>query len=182
MNLPVLTPHTAPPASRPVLEALAADLGVLPNMAATIAASPALLLGFDGLRRAVLGGDLDPVAREVAGLAVGVAVDNQYGVAFHSTALARLGLDPAEITALRAGRAPADPQLAAVHDLARAIVLERGKTDTAAARAAGLVDREVLEIVAECTFAGLVGVIDNLLGRIDLDAFLRPQAWSQPGR
>lgn len=178
MHLRILTPHTAPPASRPVLEALAADLGVLPNMAATIAASPALLQGFDGLRRAVLGGELEPVAREVAGLAVGVAVDNRYGVAFHSTALARLGLGATDIAAIRAGHPPADPKLAAVHDLARAIVLERGKTDTAAARAAGVSDTELLEIVAECTFAGLVGVLDNLLGRVELDTFLQPQAWA----
>lgn len=178
MHLDVLTPHTAPPASRPVLEALAADLGVLPNMAATIAVSPALLRGFDGLRRAVLSGDLDPVAREVAGLAVGVAVDNRYGVAFHSTALDRLGLDPDDLRELRAGRPPAHPKLAAVHHFARTIVLTRGRADAAAARAAGLTDGEMLEIIAECTFAGLVGVIDAFLGRVELDTFLRPQAWT----
>lgn len=178
MNLSILTPDTAPPASRPVLEALAAELGVLPNMAATIAASPALLQGFDGLRRAIHGGDLEPVAREVAGLAVGVAVGNRYGVAFHSTVLARLGLDAADIAAIRAGRPPADPKLAAVHDLARAIVLERGDADTDGARAAGVSDNEILEIVAECAFAGLVGILDNLLGRVELDEFLQPQAWA----
>ncbi len=180
MHLSVLTPQTAPPASRPVLEALAADLGVLPNMAATIAASPALLQGFDGLRRAILSGDLDPVAREVAGLAVGVAIDNRYGVAFHSTALDRLGLDPADVRELRAGRPPADPKLAAIHDLARAIVLERGRADTTAARAAGVTDGEMLEILAECSFASLVGLLDAFLGRVELDEFLQPRAWTGP--
>jgi hypothetical protein len=31
--------------------------------------------------------------------------------------------------------------------------------------------------VAECTFAGLVGVMDNLADRVDLDGFLMPRAW-----
>ena len=35
----------------------------------------------------------------------------------------------------------------------------------------------MLEVVAECTFAGLVGTVDNLAGRVDLDAFLHEHAW-----
>jgi alkylhydroperoxidase family enzyme len=60
-------------------------------------------------------------------------------------------------------------------------VLERGKVADAtvsAARAAGLSTEEILEIVLECTFAGLVGVIDNLAGHVELDAFLQPRAWA----
>jgi len=177
-NLSILTSGTAPTASRPVLEGIAADVGVLPNMAAAIAASPVLLQAFDGIRRALQGGELDPIARAVAGLAVGVAVDNRYGVAFHSTVLARLGLGEDDITAIRQGRPPSDPKLAAARDVARAIALERGNADTRAARAAGFGDSEILEIVAECTFAGLVGVVDTLAGRVELGEFLRPQAWA----
>ena len=68
MNLPILTPDTTPrPTRRPVLEGIAADLGFVPNLAATAAASPALLAGFDGMRRAVAATGLDPVLREVTG-------------------------------------------------------------------------------------------------------------------
>jgi hypothetical protein len=81
MELTIHTQQTAPEASKPILEGIASDLGVVPNMAATVASSPTLLSAFDGLRRAVGSGELDPKAREVAGLAVGVAVDNRYGVA-----------------------------------------------------------------------------------------------------
>ncbi len=181
MQMTILTTDTAPEASRPVLEAIAADLGLVPNLAATIAASPTLLSAFDGLRRAVAGAGLDPILREVAGLAVGVAVDNAYGVAFHSTVLARLGLSEADIGALRAGGAPSDPTAAAVAMLARDVVLGRGRVPAAtveAARAAGLTTEAVLEVVAECTFAGLVGVVDNLAGRVPLDGFLAERAWS----
>jgi alkylhydroperoxidase family enzyme len=180
MNPTPLLSDAVPPASRPILDGIAGDLGFVPNMAATIAASPTLLTAFDALRRAVAGAELDAVSREVAGLAVGVAVDNHYGVAFHSTVLDRLGVDEAEIARMRAGVPPTEPRLAAVHDVARAIALTRGKVDAALVAnlsAAGYDTAQLFEIVAECTFAGLVGVVDNLAGRVPLDAFLEPRAW-----
>jgi alkylhydroperoxidase family enzyme len=178
MHITPLDSHAAPEASRPILAAIAEDLGVVPNMAAAIAASPTLLTAFDALRRAVAAAELDPTAREVAGLAVGVAVDNRYGTAFHSMVLGRLGVDEAEIARMRGGDAPGDPRLAAVHAFARAVALERGKVDdelVAALTATGHDTAQILEIVAECTFAGLVGVVDNLAGRVPLDAFLSPE-------
>ena len=69
--------------------------------------------------------------REFAGLTVGVAVDNHYGVAIHSTMLASLGVEEAVIEVLRDGGTPADPAAAAVHALAREVVLERGKLSDA---------------------------------------------------
>jgi alkylhydroperoxidase family enzyme len=181
MQLTIYDSETAPDGSKATLEGIAADLGFVPNVAGTAAGSPALLSGFDGLRRAVGSGELDPVVREVAGVAVGVAVDNHYGVAFHSTVLGNLGLDDAEIERMRAGEPPADHKLAAVYELAQGIVLERGKVSDdviAEATSAGLTTPEILEIVAECTFAGLVGTLDNLAGRVELDEFLAPRAWT----
>jgi alkylhydroperoxidase family enzyme len=180
MELTTHTIETAAPAARPILEGIAADVGLVPNLAATAATSPALLAGFDGLRRAVASTKLDPVLREVAGLAAGVAIENHYGVAFHSTVLARLGLDDADIEALRDGHAPASEAAAAVQQLAREVVLGRGRlSDAGLTRAteAGLTTENILEIVLECSFAGLVGTIDNLADRVELDDFLTPRAW-----
>jgi alkylhydroperoxidase family enzyme len=181
MELNIYTAEDAPDGSKAILEEMAADLGFVPNMAGAAAGSPALLSAFDGLRRSVQSGQLDPIAREVAGVAVGVAVDNQYGVAFHSTVLASLGVDDTELERMRSNQPPADAKLAAVYELARSIVLDRGKVDDEAisrATAAGVTTPEILEVVAECTFAGLVGTIDNLAGRVELDEPLRPRAWN----
>jgi alkylhydroperoxidase family enzyme len=93
-------------------------------------------------------------------------------------------VDDAEVARMRAGEPPTDPRLAAVHDVARAIALTRGKVDpelVAALEAAGYDTAQLFEIVAECTFAGLVGVMDNLAGRVPLDAFLERRAWTAPG-
>ena len=61
-----------------------------------------------------------------------------------------------------------------------ALVLDRGRVDPAvidATRAVGFSTADILEVVAECTFAGLVGTIDNLADRVELDSFLAPRAW-----
>jgi alkylhydroperoxidase family enzyme len=180
MNLHILSPDEAPAASRPTLDGIAADLGFVPNLAAVTAASPTLLSAFDALRRTVSDPTFDPVHREIAGVAVGVAVDNAYGVAFHSTVLGALGVDAADIDAMQAGDEPHDSVHAAVYAFARDVAAQRGKvTDDVVRRAhdAGLTDADLLQLVAECVFAGLVGIVDNLAGRVPLDEFLQPQAW-----
>jgi alkylhydroperoxidase family enzyme len=181
MKLTIHTADSAPEGSKLILKGIEGDLGFVPNLAAATAESPVLLATFDGMRRAVGSAEFDPVHREITGVAVGVAVDNAYGVAFHSTVLGRLGVDDAEIDKMRAGEAPTDPRQAAVYELARRIVLDRGQVDDAvidAATAAGFSTEEILEIVAECGFASLVGLVDNLAGRVALDEFLAPRAWS----
>ena len=181
MDLTIHTVDSAPAESRPVLKSIAEDLGFVPNLASMAAGSPTLLAGFDGLRRAVGSGSVDPVLRETAGLAVGVAVDNAYGVAFHSTVLAKLGVEDDQIERMRSGAEPSDPTRAAVYRLAKELVLNRGKVTVGAAQQAsevGLSTTDILEIVAECTFATLIGLIDNLAGRVQLDAFLQPRAWT----
>ena len=180
MNLDVLTSETAPEASGAILDGIAKDLGFVPNLAAVAATSPTLLAAFDGLRRVVGSPTVQPVHREIAGLAVGVAVDKAYGVAFHSTVLAALGLDEHDIDEMRAGSEPADPVNAAVYRFARAIAVEQGQVgDEVVEQAydAGLSDTDLLTLVAECAFAGLVGIIDNLAGRVPLDEFLLPRQW-----
>ena len=180
MDLAILSPETAPIESRPVLDGIASDLGFVPNLAGIIAASPTLLSAFDSLRRVVSTETFNPVHREIAGLAVGVVVDNDYGVAFHSTVLSRLGVADAEIDAMRAGNEPTDPTNAAVYAFARAVAADRGAVEDKVverALAAGLDCADVLQLVAECVFAGLVGIVDNLAGRVELDEFLRRWAW-----
>jgi alkylhydroperoxidase family enzyme len=181
MRLTIHTSETAPATSRPVLDGISTDLGFVPHLAATVAESPVLLQGFDGLRRAVAG--IDPIDREVAGLSTGVAVDNHYGVAFHSTVLAGLGIADDDIEAMRAGSPPADERQAAVYEFARECVTHRGTvSDPTLDRltATGATSADILDLVTECAFASLVGMVDNLAGRVTLDPFLEPRAW-KPG-
>ena len=48
---------------------------------------------------------------------------------------------------------------------------------TERALAAGLDRAELLQLVAECVFASLVGLVDNLAGGVELDDFLQRWKW-----
>ena len=91
--------------------------------------------------------------------------------------LGKLGVDEFDIDAMRAGAEPADPVHAAVYAFARDVVRAAGKVDDDVVQRAhdvGLTDADLLQLVAECVFAGLVGIVDNLAGRVPLDEFLSP--------
>jgi hypothetical protein len=78
----------------------------------------------------------------------------------------------------RRDRPPRAPAPRPRYELARSIVLERG-TSTRRYRARDRGRRHHggdPRDLAECTFAGLVGTLDNLAGRVELDAFLTPRA------
>jgi alkylhydroperoxidase family enzyme len=90
------------------------------------------------------------------------------------------GVEADDIDAMRAGSEPNGPVHAAVCAFARDVAVHRGKvTDDVVRRArdAGLSDSALLQLVVECVFAGLVGIVDNLAGRVPLDELLRRQAW-----
>ena len=180
MNLDVLTSETAPEASRAILDGIATDLGFVPNLAAVAAASPTLLAAFDGLRRVV---GVRPFNRCTARSPEWRSVSpSTTPMAWPSTprCSAALGVDEPDIDEMRAGSEPNDPVHAAVYRFARAIAVERGQVgDDVVEQAydAGLSDTDLLQLVAECVFAGLVGIIDNLAGRVPLDEFLLPRQW-----
>src|SRR5882724_7076963 len=150
MELVIHTAETAPDGARQVLDGIAGDLGFVPNLAGTAAGSAALVGGFDALRRAAGSTGIDPVDREIAGLAVGVHAGNAYGVAFHSTVLARLGVGEHDLTAMRAGSPPAEARHAAVYGFAREVTVQRGAVGDKPVRLlreAGYTDEHVLDLL-----------------------------------
>lgn len=184
MHLTITPPEVIPSDSQALVDGIAADLGLVPNMARVIATSATLLAAFDGIRRAVAQPRFDPVHREIAGIAVGIAIDNRYGVAFHSTMLSRLGIADDEIEAMRAGTEPADPLPGAVYAFARSVAVDRGAVPAGTiqrALDAGLDPPQLLQLVAESVLATLVGIVDNLAGRVELDEFLERWAWPAAG-
>jgi hypothetical protein len=40
----------------------------------------------------------------------------------------------------------------------------------------GLTTDQILDVVTVCTFSSLIGIIDNLAGRLPLDDFIRARA------
>jgi uncharacterized peroxidase-related enzyme len=147
------TPATiadAPEASRPLLEAVARQLGSAPNMFRSIALSPQALEGYLGLSGALAKGSLPAGTRERIALAVAEINGCSYCLSAHTYLGRNLAkLDDAEITANRSG-ASNDPKADAAVRFAAKVATARGHVgdaDFAAVKLAGYTDAQVIEIV-----------------------------------
>lgn len=140
----------APAASRPLLEAVAKQLGSTPNLFRLVATSPQALEGYLGLSGALAKGTLPAATRERIALAVAEINGCDYCLSAHSyLGKARARLDDAEITANRAG-ASNDPHADAAVRFAARVAALRGHVDDAdfaAVKLAGYSDAQIVEIV-----------------------------------
>jgi uncharacterized peroxidase-related enzyme len=149
-TLAALAPDQTTPEAQAVLSAVGSSLGVIPNLFRVAANSPAALNALVGLNGALAKGRLRAKVRE--SIALDVAQENgcDYCLSAHTVLGKGAGLSDAEIAAARAGKA-ADPHADAILALAREIVRQRGAVGSepiAQARAAGVTDAEIVEIVA----------------------------------
>lgn len=153
-----------PADSKPILDAVEKQLGVVPNMFRLIASSPAALQGYTA-NNAVLAKTLDVKTRERIALAVAQVNGCDYCLSAHSY----LGMNMAkisseEIALNRMGRS-GDPKADAAVRFAANIVRERGRVgdaDIEAVREAGFSDGQIVEIiavVAENIFTNLLNVV-----------------------
>jgi uncharacterized peroxidase-related enzyme len=153
-----------PAASAPLLAAVKARLGVLPNMMATMAHAPSVLRGYLGLADALSAGPLSARERELIALAVGETNRCAYCVAAHATLGKGVGLNDAEIAAGRHARAGA-PREQALLTLAQAVAREHGLVGDAVlgeARRQGLADGEIVAVVAEVALNVLTNTINHV--------------------
>jgi len=149
-RLRIPTRDAAPHASRKVLDAVYAKLGVVPNVFRLIGSSPAALGAFatlhGNLERA-----LDPKTRERISLAVAQCNGSDYCLSAHSyAAMNSAKLGPDEIALNREGRSK-DAKAEAAVRFAVAVVEQRGRVadaDVERVRAAGYDDAQIVEIVA----------------------------------
>jgi len=144
------TVDDAPEGSRAQLAATTEAWGFTPTLHATLAASPAALIGYDTLFGLVAQSTLSPVEQQVAYQAINVFHGCEYCTMGHTYLSRAAGMDEATVEALRADRAPSDPRLAALWTFARAVVVARGHVGDAAVDgfvAAGFTRANVLEVV-----------------------------------
>jgi uncharacterized peroxidase-related enzyme len=144
------TIEDAPIASRPMLQAVNKQFGLVPNLFRLVSSSPAALEGYVGLSAALAKGKLTPQTRERIALAVAEINGCDYCLSAHTYLGRNLAkLDDAEITANRNG-ASNDPKADAAVRFAAKVVRERGhvgEDDVRAVKLAGYDDAQVIEIV-----------------------------------
>jgi uncharacterized peroxidase-related enzyme len=142
--------NAAPAASRPLLEAVKRQLGIVPNLFRLVSNSPVALEGYLGVLGALNKGALPAPTRERIALAVAEINGCTYCLSAHTYLGKNVAkLDDAEITANRSG-ASNDPKADAAVRFAAKIARERGhvsEDDVRAVKLAGYDDAQVVEIV-----------------------------------
>ena len=163
-------PTTADPEAREVLASVRRTMGAVPNLIATMAASPAVARAYLGLNRELSTGTLPPRLREQLALAVSEANGCGYCLAAH-TALGRgLGLSLEETRSARRGTS-GDPGERAALAFALEVVRRRGAVSDAEVeklRRAGYSEGEVGEIVAHVALTVFTNYF-NLVAQTEID-------------
>jgi uncharacterized peroxidase-related enzyme len=139
-------------------------------MVRTMAGSPALLVGYLDLSRAMKRAKLDRRISERISLAVQDRLGCEFCLTAHTDAARSLGIDDDEIAAARRGTS-ADPRIAAMVRFGHDVHTEPGAItdrDLDELRALGFTDEEILDVV------GLVA-LNVITGSLNLVAGLEPQ-------
>src|ERR1700689_789548 len=128
-SFPIYTIESAPEQSKHALQSLNAAFGMIPNIVGAMATSPVLIDSLVGLFQRVHGGSFTEAQIQILLLTNAVTNACSWAVAFHTALALKEGLDPADVNAIREGRAPKDPQHAALSALARTLIEKRGRLD-----------------------------------------------------
>jgi uncharacterized peroxidase-related enzyme len=149
-RLKPIDPQTAQGNTKTLFDDVQKKLGVVPNMMRLMANSPAVLEGYLALSGALGSSTLDAKTRERIALATAELNACGYCLSAHTFIGGKLGISPAEVEGARRGTSD-DPRTKAILDLARSILVERGRVrdaDLLVARKAGVSDAQIAEIVA----------------------------------
>jgi len=178
----VHTIESAPAQSKPVLRQLQQAFGLIPNIAAAMAASPVLINGFIGLFERVHASSLTEAQIQTLLLTNAVTNASEWPVAFHTALALKQGVHPADVDAIRHGGLPHDVGLASLSTLARTLIEKRGRLAESDQRRffeAGFSSEQMLEVIAVIA----ASTITNYTGSVTkpvLEAPFEEFAWHAP--
>ncbi|HEV7764741.1 MAG TPA: carboxymuconolactone decarboxylase family protein [Thermoanaerobaculia bacterium] len=166
-------------ASRSSLQGLQKEIGFVPNLAATMSESPALIEGFTGLRSTLARSTFTPLEREVISLVVSFDNSCSYCMAAHSTFATKQGASDVVLRVLRLGDIPADARLSALATYTRQLMASRGQVSEEAQRAlldVGFTPAQLLEVIAVVAFTTIANYAHNVT-HCPVDAAFQTQSW-----
>lgn len=178
-RFPLHTIDSVPEASRPAMEALRTAFGFVPNIAGTMATSPVLISSLVALFGKVHGGTFTEAQIQVLLLTNAVTNGSSWPVALHSALALEQGIDASDVDAVRSGKFPREPKLAALSRLARTLIERRGKLaeeERDAFLDAGFTLEQLLEVIAVIAASTITNYTANVTCP-PLEARFSDQAW-----
>lgn len=166
---PVQT-ETASKTTQALLAGVQEKLGMVPNLIATLAQSPAAAQAYLGFSQPLAGGAISPQLREQIALAVSEANQCGYCLAAHSAIGSSVGLSDDQLRDARTASSP-DRKAEVALKFARRIVDSQGfvtDDDIAAMREAGYDDGAIVEVVAHVALSIFTNYF-NHVAQTDID-------------
>jgi uncharacterized peroxidase-related enzyme len=163
-RIAVPTREATPEASKPLLDAVEKQLGVVPNLFRLVSLSPPALQGFLGMNGA-LAKTLDLKTRERIALAVAQINGCDYCLSAHTYLGLNLAKIDADEIALNRNGGSSDAKANAAVAFAAKVTRSRGNVrdaDTEAVKTAGFTDAQIVEIVAvvsENIFTNFINIV-----------------------
>ena len=169
-RLQPVDPRTATGEARQLLDAVQSQLGAVPNFLRVLAHSPKALGAFLGMHSSLAAAALDHATQERIALAVAEGNACEYCVSAHTAIGRKAGLSNEEMLLNRQGGS-ADQKAAGAVAFAKALNQHRGEVtgaEFAAARAAGLTDADMVEVIAAVALNFFTNVIGKST-RVEID-------------
>lgn len=176
----VHTIESAPEQSRQTLQGLEQKFGFLPNVMASMAASPVLLNGFAAAFGSFHGGSFDECEKQALLLTNAVTIKCPWTVAAHSTFALEDGISAADVQAIRAGKLPQDPRYSALSGITKALIEKRGnitEADIERFTSAGYSQVQIFEVIASIGVSTMAATTTNMAGTPVEDRF-KAQTWA----
>ena len=184
LSLATKTLENVDPKAKPVLENVKASMGMIPNMYADMANSPAMLQTYaQGYALFREGSGFSPAEQEVVFLIISRENECHYCMAAHSFVADNVSKVPPEVTnAIRDDQPITDIKLAALSVFSRTMFVTRGhpsKTDVASFLQVGYSEAHILSII----LALAVKTISNYSNHVfdtSVDSAFAGRTWEAP--
>ncbi len=163
-RITALQPSTAAAPAKTLLDAVQKKIGMVPNLFATIAHSPAALQAYLQQSEALATGHLTAALREQVALTTAGFNGCDYCASAHTLMGKGAGVSAEEATSNLLGRSN-DAKTQAALDFSKAILRTRGHVsdaELAAVRAAGFTDAEIVELVANVAINVFTNYFNNV--------------------
>jgi uncharacterized peroxidase-related enzyme len=166
-----IEPENATGKAAELLDEVKKSLGAVPTMMKVMANSPALLKSFLVLNGAVSTGSIPPAVRERLAIATAQRNGCEYCLSAHTYLGENIAKVPAEELAAARKAESSDPHVRALLQLSSEIASNAGNVSDEAiaeARAAGVTDTEIGELVANLALSILTNYF-NVLANVEND-------------
>lgn len=183
-GFPLHTAETAPDASKPLIANAIEMFGMLPNLTATMASSPALLEVYQLAHERFQNTSFTAEELNVVWLAINVEHECHYCVPAHTMIAGMMGVRPEIVEALRNETPLPEAKLEALRTFTLAMVRDRGQVSQATLEGfydAGYTRTHVLEVILGIGQKVMSNYV-NHVAATPVDAPFQKLAWTRKGQ